>query len=97
MVEGEGRRLGAIADADLVVDIGDMALDSGDADDKLGRNFFVGGARADQAQHLDLARSEITRVAARGFGLIRRRANNLRLEPQGAPLADRHAQRSKLY
>ena len=55
MLEGKRRRLGAITDADLVVDVGDMAFDGGYADHQLGRNLFVGGACPDQAQDLHLA------------------------------------------
>ena len=63
LVRVRGRRC-ARGDAELRVDVADMPVDSPFAQDELGCNCPVRPAGRDQAQHLELARTQPVRVSA---------------------------------
>ena len=59
-----GSRLGAAADRQFFVDVGNVALDCGHADDQTCRHRFGGVTGGDQAQHLQLTLGEASRIGA---------------------------------
>src|SRR5271165_6022630 len=69
MVQGEQRQLQAVADPQLVEDIGQVALDGFFANAEGLRDVLVGASFGNQADHLELACRQAKGLAGRRGGL----------------------------
>src|SRR6188472_2998026 len=85
-LEGVRRGGGPRRDTELRVDVADVPVDGSLAQDEGLGDGAVGGTGGNQAEHLELARTEQV-VAAREAGQVRHRAEGLEDRPSGVHLA----------